>query len=288
MSRRALAVAVAALAFTACNSARKLESKAALATCTRCHGDPARPNGAPPRDTRGGTATTSISVGAHQSHLTGSHKIGAPVPCEACHAVPAADARSHPDGAVQVSFGAVARPNGEDGTWSRDDATCSVYCHGATLRAPGARPVWTRVDGSQAACTSCHGAPPAAPHPQRSDCRACHPATVTEQGTIDLAGGKHVDGVVERELHACTDCHGDASRPSADPVVRAAPPTGPGGERDTTEPAVGAHQAHLVAGHVAKPVACAECHVVPTALEHSDGAAQVRFGPDATRGGTAT
>ncbi len=284
MSCRALAVAAAALAFTACNSARKLESKAAVATCTRCHGDPARPNGAPPRDTRGETATTSVSVGAHQSHLTDSHNIAAPVPCEACHVVPAPDGRNHPDGVVQVTFGAVARPNGAAASWSRADATCSVYCHGATLPDGAAKPVWTRVDGSQAACTSCHGAPPAAPHPQRSDCNACHPATVTEQGTIDVAGGKHLDGVVEKQLTGCTDCHGQAGRTGADPLIAAAPPVGPAGERDTTDLAVGAHQAHLVAGNVSAPIACAECHAVPTSLDHADGVAQVTFGPSATRG----
>src|SRR6266513_1968005 len=44
----------------------------ALATCTRCHGDAANGNAAPPVSVRGESDTAAIGVGAHQSHLKDS------------------------------------------------------------------------------------------------------------------------------------------------------------------------------------------------------------------------
>jgi predicted CxxxxCH...CXXCH cytochrome family protein len=52
-------------------------------------------------------------------------------------------------------------------------------------------------------------------------------------------------------------CHGGASG-------NAAPPRSVRGETKTSVPAVGAHQAHLVAGNLRGPIACDECHKVPT------------------------
>ncbi len=59
----------------------------------------------------------------------------------------------------------------------------------------------------------------------------------------------------------------------------------------TTDIGVGAHQAHLVAGQVAAPVACNECHQVPTdLLTHPDPLgrpAAVIFGTKASLHGAA-
>jgi predicted CxxxxCH...CXXCH cytochrome family protein len=73
------------------------------------------------------------------------------------------------------------------GTWDRATATCTnVACHGA------ATPVWTRVGRGEAACGTCHGAPPTdAPHDPSMDvfaCATCHPA---------FDQGKHINGVVD-------------------------------------------------------------------------------------------
>lgn len=40
----------------------------------------------------------------------------------------------------------------------------------------------------------CHGNPPPAPHPQNA---SCHAMTVTATGQIDVAGGHHIDGVLD-------------------------------------------------------------------------------------------
>jgi predicted CxxxxCH...CXXCH cytochrome family protein len=85
----------------------------------------------------------------------------------------------------------------------------------------------------------------------------------------------------------CTGCHGDASRAvpaGVDPMFSAAPPRGTKGETARTARAVGAHLAHLTGGSVASPIKCAECHVVPTAMNHSNGTVDLAFGPLAKTG----
>jgi predicted CxxxxCH...CXXCH cytochrome family protein len=81
----------------------------------------------------------------------------------------------------------------------------------------------------------------------------------------------------------CSSCHGSK--------VNAAPPKAVNGSQSTADIGVGAHQSHLVAGHVAAPVACDECHRVPTdLLSHPDPLgrpAPVIFGTNATRYGAA-
>ena len=89
--------------------------------------------------------------------------------------------------------------------WDETAATCTNYCHGATSQGgANIHPRWTKVDGSQATCGSCHGLPPAN-HPALATgtpvatCALCHPSTVKADGTIDAPGGKHVNGRVEME-----------------------------------------------------------------------------------------
>jgi len=76
----------------------------------------------------------------------------------------------------------------------------------------------------------------------------------------------------------CSTCHGSKAN--------AAPPKAINGSSSTTDIGVGAHQAHLVAGHVAAPVACNECHQLPTdLLTHPDPSgrpATVIFGAKAS------
>jgi predicted CxxxxCH...CXXCH cytochrome family protein len=199
-------------------------------------------------------------VGAHASHLASS-TTHAPIACAECHAVPAAVADlGHVDSALpaEVTFGPLARARGAQPVY--DGVGCSnVACHG------GAEPVWTIVNGSQAACGTCHGTPPALPHPQQTllECTACH-------GSLDA---RHIDGKVDV---ACNACHGNDDGP--------APPFDLAGNEDPIAPGVGAHASHLRATELHEPVACSECHVVPTMLDapaHRDGdaRAEIHFGP---------
>ena len=206
--------------------ADRVESEAG---CSRCHGTPEL-GGAPPPSNSGATSTDVMEVGAHAAHLVAG-RITGPVACQECHVVPhdLADP-GHIDGSGQkVAFGPIAS-TGTTPVWNREQGTCSVYCHGATLA--GGRvttPLWTRVDETQILCGSCHGRPPPPPHPQVERCAACHPTTVRPDGSLDVSGGAHVNGIVDvftshppnwaqpavhgptakTDLRSCQTCHGD-------------------------------------------------------------------------------
>jgi predicted CxxxxCH...CXXCH cytochrome family protein len=199
--------------------------------CANCHGTPSL-GGAPPPTHSGATGTEVMEVGAHVAHLTGG-RITGPVACTECHVVPQDVAEpGHMDASrPKVVFGPLASTGGT-ATWNRDEGTCAVYCHGATLAAGGTAttPLWNRVDGTQVLCGSCHGAPPPPPHPQVAGCAACHPATVRPDNSLIVDGGAHVNGRVDvfathppgwlapevhglaakDDLDSCQTCHGES------------------------------------------------------------------------------
>lgn len=241
------------------------------ASCTSCHGSAA--SAAPPKGTHGETATTDPAVGAHQSHLTaGALRVA--VPCAECHVVPASVA-SHPSGTLDLTFGTLARTGGAQPRF--DGTSCaSTYCHGATLNAGGTlqAPAWTKVDGSQAACGTCHGVPPPAPHVQSTDCGSCHPGYTST--SVDLA--THIDGQLQAAGGTCTSCHGQAGQTaSASSPLAAAPPTDTQGA--ATGLRVGAHQKHLAGGAYSSGMACQTCHaaVGSYTTAHRNGVADVGF-----------
>ena len=141
-------------------------------------------------------------TGAHALHLTGSAIAGA-FKCETCHAVPTSLTPAHLRGrsaraTVTLSGanqGALAMSLG---TYDPASGTCATYCHS------GASPAWSSA--RPLACDGCHGAPPAtADHASvtadLTKCSGCHPDTMNGDGTINLAGGKHLDGAVEAQGH---------------------------------------------------------------------------------------
>jgi predicted CxxxxCH...CXXCH cytochrome family protein len=162
--------------------------------CSLCHGSAA--NAAPPGDLSGSFDPTRISVGAHQSHLNGG-RFGRPVLCEECHSVPqTVEQPGHLDdfGIAEVRITGPATARGRIPTWSHDGASCgNTYCHDPTDLAVVV-PSWTAPTGS-IECTSCHGLPPPAPHPQLAQCSFCHGTVDTERRIIDRS--KHVNGIVD-------------------------------------------------------------------------------------------
>ena len=295
--------AMACAALAACDAVRRQapsseETAATSDACTRCHGTPGNGNAAPPRSVHGATVTTDVGVGAHQAHLKDGLFREA-ISCGECHVVPSqVESPGHMDsGGVTMTFGALASAGGLKPSWDSGAATCnSVYCHGATLPGgslPNHEPKWTQVDGTQAACGTCHGIPPPASsgHPTVSGgttaCAGCHPGTVLADGTIDVAGGKHINGTVDVSGTACTSCHGDSTRANA--VIAPAPPKDAHGNTSTTALGVGAHQSHLNAGPLRGAIACSECHVVPSDTAHSTETTPppVIFGSLANSGGAA-
>jgi len=241
-----------------------VEVDGAGVTCSSCHGGAQNP--APPRGTRGEVETTTLAVGAHQRHVLGGAASG-PIACDACHFGHVPAENRHANGAVEVAFSPAA--GGAAAQWDRTTATCaSTACHGA------ATPVWTAVTPGPSTCSSCHGAPPAAPHTQNPACGNCHDGYTATSVNPAL----HLNGTPDVRPLQCNSCHGS--------LANDAPPLGTGGETETSQRAVGAHQAHIVAGTLAAPVACTECHLVPSTLVHSDGNVRLDFGPAARRGGT--
>jgi len=236
--------------------------------CTSCHGDSQRDadyllRSAPPRDVSGATVPSSPGVGAHMLHLSSSSTHAA-IACDECHRVPErADSPGHADdaGPADVVFGRLARNGARRPSYDALSQGCSkTWCHGASSDA-----VWSLPRTSDAACGSCHGLPPAAPHPQSALCHACH-ARVVDANNGFVRPALHVDGNVQYEAGDCSLCHGS--------VEDAAPPLDTLGNTARSAPGVGAHRVHLNGGAFGRPMACGECHVVPTTVEeptHVDG-----------------
>lgn len=248
-----------------------------------CHGD--EYSTAPPRDVTGGVETSRRGVGAHRQHLDPTPTFHRKVECDDCHVVPGAPGDpGHMDdtAGAELSFGAIASAGGVRPEW--DGATCTVYCHGATL--DGGKlttPTWTVVDNSQDRCGNCHGTPPPAPHPEGTDCGTCHPTI--ERGSLSfLDPGSHINGTVEFTLDTpeCDDCHGGGGN--------AAPPVDLGGNSDRAMRGVGAHREHVGTSDWHRELSCAQCHTVPVSVDSPghidpDNVAEVRFdelNPDAT------
>jgi predicted CxxxxCH...CXXCH cytochrome family protein len=196
--RRTSPLAVLAAAVLAACSTPRTTTGSEVPACQVCHGTTGQ-NAAPPRAVNGDVSTAALGVGAHQAHLADSEFRKA-IECSECHVVPTSSA--HANGAVDLTWGTLATADGAAPAVAvaGGTATCSgVYCHGATLGAGGSytRPTWNSATSVTLSCGSCHGNPPPAPHTSSASCNACHPLTVQADGAIDLAGGHHVNGVVE-------------------------------------------------------------------------------------------
>ncbi|MGB8932876.1 MAG: CxxxxCH/CxxCH domain-containing protein [Anaeromyxobacteraceae bacterium] len=286
----ALGLLVATAALSACGSSRKVADGRPV--CQRCHGG-TNGNAAPPASVNGATATTDVKVGAHQAHLVAGRLRG-PVPCGECHVVPA-DMQQHEAGiaavaagtAQRVVFGPLAERGSPVAAWSPSTERCSnTYCHGATLGHGGTNhePAWTIVDAghSEAACGTCHGFPPVnASHPvvtigfplTSDPCVGCHSQTVTgvidASGfpTIDVAGGKHIDGMISVLSGtctggACTCCHGGP------------PTTGAHGAHVTSEPAAYGEASLTPTTATSYDFGCGSCHPL-SAASHLNGTVDV-------------
>jgi predicted CxxxxCH...CXXCH cytochrome family protein len=200
----------------------KVEVGDGTGSCTACHGSGTNP--APPRDTKGNTDPSFVSVGAHQAHLSGEHGISGAIACSACHLVPTAvgsPGHVDHDPPATLKFSGLAVADGATPSWNHDTASCSAtYCHGGGTKlgtdttspsATNRTPKWTG-GSAQIFCGSCHGIPPAnASHPlkagnvpmQLSDCYTCHASTVDKLGNLIVTGppgarvSTHINGVVD-------------------------------------------------------------------------------------------
>ena len=248
--------------------------------CDGCHGGSGLSS--PPKGAHGQTATTDPAVGAHAQHMTTTSTWHATINCNECHVVYGAITdQGHMDGIDEVYLDPTVippgHPSGTGGTmqiagasWNATAYTCSnTYCHGGgnSPLSGGAinTPLWTKVDGTQSTCGSCHGMPPTnmpnnlGPHPVDTDCGKCHPSMTPGNNTTITYPALHINGTVDVSNDApCNKCHGNAS---------ATPATDTTGGSSTGLRTVGAHQQHMnpnPAWH--KQMHCNDCHVVPTSL----------------------
>lgn len=199
--------AAALLALSACASSRDVQGGN---DCVGCHGDASKTgpdavlaDAAPPRDTLGNTV--SPRVGAHQAHVRGG-ALATAVACSSCHPVPSSVAE-HVNGVTQVTL---RGPSGAPtGTYTPRTggtaATCaSVYCHGSFVGGVANNtPSWDGL-GTQSACNTCHGNPPAtgrhpsvfAPHAYMgTKCNYCHFDVATDGAITPGGRSLHVNGV---------------------------------------------------------------------------------------------
>ena len=225
--------------------------------CATCHGDPNRPGdyllrAAPPFDLARASTPSYPGVGAHAIHLYASSTHAAFV-CTECHVVPAqTDATGHADhgSPATLVFGPLARSDNHVPHYDTATRSCtSSYCHGSS------HAVWNAPRDSEQACGSCHGLPPALPHPQVERCSECH-GRVVDAARRFIAPELHVNGSVEVAVpESCSACHGSSLNP--------APPNDLDGGHLTSSAGVGAHQTHVLGTGHSRAVPCAECHLVP-------------------------
>jgi predicted CxxxxCH...CXXCH cytochrome family protein len=285
-----------------------LSDIAALA-CASCHGDATRvasslPGGdlnlasAPPVANKGAPAG---AVGAHQGHMNPSAATAlmGPMACSECHVVPTDFAHATSPPAQKVAFGVLARTGGATPTYAPGTLGCAAsYCHGAFnfngVSGANAAPTWTDV--TPITCTSCHGMPPAGHPPVASpvtavSCAPCHPRTLNADGSINLVDKGHLNGLPDTSALGCSACHGDVARKGnlagTDQNLVSSPPVAP---PSAPAYAVGAHDGHVnptAAAFLMAPIACAECHVVPTDSAHAKNppAQKVVFGAFSATGG---
>ncbi len=267
------------------------------ATCTACHGN--TDNSAPPQAVGGAVANTDQGVGAHQAHLS---KAG--VACATCHIVPTAvhdpGHIDDDDGLAEVTFSGLALANGATPTWDVGTATCSAtWCHGGglkeTSRGKIAAPMWYSVDGTVKTCGACHGSPPGAPHPQKSDCSQCH-ATTVFSGNVLISGGTHLDGEVEVVLAAHVGCDGCHGAPPAAPHPQVQLCAGCHSATVAADGALvdgGPHRNGAVDVVLGADAPCTGCHGAPPTEKHPKfnkcelcHATTVEAGPALIEGGT--
>ena len=253
--------------------------------CYDCHGQ--QPNAWPALRLHGETETTTLSVGAHATHMLGGN-IAGPMACESCHKVPEhLDDPGHLDSELpaELVFSGIAVHDGAQPSWNRGDntGTCSsVYCHGSTLEGgTNTEPEWTKVGQGEASCGSCHSLPPPAPHPASSACATCHPGMALDDSHIVAGGGLHINGVVDVPSR-CNGCHGDMNS--------AAPPRALNGSTDTRQRGVGAHAVHTRQSRIHAGFACTACHKTPRQVDDEghlgdDLRAEVQLGELARHGG---
>ena len=188
--------------------------------CNTCHGVFADPDRiAPPNDMNGNYETTAKGVGAHTAHIY-ENTMSLGVSCFECHPgnVGSGDfVKAHIDGLpAEMQFGTIASSGLSTPIYNSDLTCANTYCHGNfeftndnpdlkwaytedVISGENFSPKWTQVDGSQAACGTCHLLPPVGHFNSGNDPEAktcgltnCHTNAYNEDGSLNTF--THIDG----------------------------------------------------------------------------------------------
>jgi hypothetical protein len=191
--------------------------------CNTCHGDFNDPTKiAPPRALNGSTETSYPGVGAHTSHLY-ANTLGNEIRCSSCHKYPQSvytEGHIDNDGKAEIIFGKLSIQGGANPSYDFNSNNCSnTYCHGnftfyrdstaqinkfvytaPTITGNNFTAKWNKVDGTQAACGTCHGLPPEGHLSFKvTDCFYCHGEVVDSNGNI-IDQTKHINGIADVKL----------------------------------------------------------------------------------------
>ncbi len=189
--------------------------------CNTCHGDFSNPERiSPPRDLSGNIETSARGVGSHSAHVY-ENGLTENIDCFECHPSETGSNEKYVYAHVgnppaDIEFGKFSSPNGNS-EYDYNLLTCSnVYCHGnfsfsrdssqftfyysdSVITGEKFSPVWNKVDGTQAACGTCHLLPPrghkdAGTDPDATTCSSCHPKVVDANGNI-IDRSRHINGM---------------------------------------------------------------------------------------------
>lgn len=247
--------------------------------CNTCHGDFSNISRiAPPTDLNNNIATTQKGVGAHASHIY-DNQLAGQASCFVCHpnqSVPNKSyVSSHIDGLpAEISIAG----------YSFTANTCSnTYCHGNftfqknesqnnfgyisnNISGNNFTPLWTKVDGTQAVCGSCHGLPPTGHIASDiNECFTCHIGVVDASGRI-IDPLKHINGEIQLADESyfadadCNNCHGNTDTQ---------PFAGVGGVTVKSDRGVALHDEHLFLNSIAAEINCESCHNIPQVYNSS-------------------
>ncbi|MCX7874709.1 MAG: hypothetical protein N2321_00935 [Melioribacteraceae bacterium] len=182
--------------------------------CNTCHGDFTKTSLiAPPRALNNAVSTSDPGVGAHTFHLTQIKIAPENVKCEECHIIPKTfRTAGHIDSTPKAEVIFKGQP--ANSSYNFTTYKCSnTYCHGNfeflkskakypfvytldKITGNNFAPQWNKVDGTQAACGTCHGLPPTGHQASTLNaCSTCHPTVVDTKGNI-IDAKKHMNGKI--------------------------------------------------------------------------------------------
>jgi len=257
-----------------------------LGGCTTCHGG-ADASGLPYPDLSWKTDPRhDAGVGAHLAHA--NPRYFEAIACKECHLIPTQlNSEGHlfdraetltSDFRAEVVFSDLAKAWGTQASYQQDSlaGSCTVYCHGISLKNPGSGSIPHWLSEDSIGCGSCHPVPMV--NNGGADCTVCHQQsvslctagtedcyTVTDGVAVRFASkSQHMDGQTpignKGDEGTCYACHGTAQ-------TQAAPAPDLHGKSDISSVTVGLHKIHVGNSSLRRGIPCSDCHNMPSTYD---------------------